>query len=236
VVSQFQENDTDARLQSIDASLVSLRGQLAAARVHYRDSSRRVTDLLAQVRSRDVERRAMADPATPSVTRNGRSQAIDPLLLDRAHASADAAAARARAAALRPELEDIAAALQRLNGEDVTLAELTRRKSVADANFTNANRVLAEQRLTEAVDALRMAKVRVIQSAMTPQHPSATRLLVGVAGALLGALAAAARLVLSFAMRPTFLTAEGLAHATGLPVLGVFPDTAQATERHAYAR
>jgi polysaccharide biosynthesis transport protein len=230
-VSLYQENDPDTRLQAIDASLVDLHGQLAAARVHYRDSSRKIIDLLTQLHQRQRERSQLEKPGIPSVSRQGRTPSIDPLLLDRAHAATEAVAAIARAASLRTELTTITAALQQLSSEETILADLTRRRDLAANNYANASHVLAEQRLTEAEDALRMANVRVIQSARPPQHPAPVPLLICLAGALLGTLTALAWLVVGFATRPTFLTPAGLAYATGLPVLGVFPAPAAAGAR-----
>lgn len=225
-VSLFVENDTDTRLQTIDASLVDLRAQLAAARVHYRDSSHKVSDLLAQLSAREAERVHLAGNPLPSVGRVGRSPALDALLLDRARAATERAAASARRTSLRSELRDIAARLAALNGEEAALAALQRNKAVADAGFANASQVMAEQRMTEAEDALRLANVRVIQPARTPLHAAATPLLIVLAGALLGGAATSLWCIAGMLIAPTLLTSEGLAQATGLPVLGVFPAAA----------
>ncbi len=222
-VPLYNEADTDTRLQPIDAALVDLRGKLATAELHYRDTSRTVTDLRATIAAREAERsRLKADPA-PSLARAGRSLALDPLLVDRAHAAAETAAAAARAGALRAQLASVAEALARLAADETTLADLTRRSAAASDNFTSASRVQSEQRMTEAEDSLRLANVRVIQPALVPQRPAPIPLLVVMAGFMLGGFAASAWVIGRFALRPTFLTPEGLAAATGLPVLAVFP-------------
>lgn len=222
-VSLFQENDTDTRLQSIDSSLVDLRAQLAAARIHYRDTSHLVSDLLTQLSAREADRRHLATNPLPSIGRTGRSPALDALLLDRARATTERAAAAARLTSLRNELRNIEARLAALNSEEAALAALQRNKAVADAAYVNARQVLAEQSMTEAEDALRLANVRVIQPARTPLHASPTPLLVVLAGTLLGGAAASLWCISGMMIRPTLLTSEGLAQATGLPVLGVFP-------------
>jgi uncharacterized protein involved in exopolysaccharide biosynthesis len=221
-VPLYQEKDEDTRLTAIDASLVDLRSNLGAARSRYRDTSRKVTDLMTQLQVREAERAQMASHANPSVVRAGRSLAIDPLLIDRAHAAAEEAAAAARAGALLTELSDVAGSLVRLEATETSLADLTRRKVVADGNFAAASRVLAEQRLTEAEDTLRMANVRVIQPARPPQRQTLTRMLICLASVLLGAVYVLMWFLVGYAMQPTFLTGEGLAYATGMPVLGVF--------------
>jgi len=223
-VTLYRERDPDTRLQTIDASLVDLRSQIAAAQVHYRDSSHKVTDLFAQLKARDEERARLARDKTPSVERAGRSLASDSLLLDRARAATEAAAAAARAVSLRRELRDITARLVSLTGEEAALADLERRKSAADAAFSSASQVLAERQMTEAEDALRLANVRVIQPARTPLHAAPIPLFVIIAGTLLGALAACVWCVSGVLIRPTLLTAEGLGQATGLPVLATFQD------------
>jgi uncharacterized protein involved in exopolysaccharide biosynthesis len=219
----YSEADTDTRLQPIDAALVDLRGKLAAAREQYRETSRKVVDLRAQITAREAERAHLASNPAPSAARSGRSEALDPLLVDRAHAAADEAAAVARAGGLRSELDDEAASLARLAADETKLAELTRRRAAAADSFANASRIQDEQRMTEAEDALRLANVRVIQPALVPQRPAPIPLLVIIAGTLLGALSACAWLLVRYAAQPTFLTEQALAEATGLPVLGVFP-------------
>ncbi|MEJ0047286.1 MAG: hypothetical protein WDN04_15100 [Rhodospirillales bacterium] len=228
-VPLYREQDHDTRLAAIDASLLALHENIGIARTNYRDTSRKVTDLVTQLEVREAERASVATPKNPSVVRDGRSLAIDPLLVDRAHAATEEAAAVARVRALHTELSDIAASLGRLEATETSLTNLMRRKNVADANFAAASRVLAEQRLTEAEDALRMANVRVIQPARAPQRPTATRKLICLASVLLGGLVAGIWFLLGYVVRPTFLTADGLAYATGMPVLGMFSSSARRT-------
>jgi len=223
-VTLYRENDPDTRLQTIDSSLVDLRSQIEAARVHYRDASHKVTDLTAQLKAREAERTRLARDKTPSIERTGRSLASDSLLLDRARAATEEAAAVARAVSLRRELQDISARLAALTDEEAALANLERHKTAADAAFESASQVLAERQMTEAEDALRLANVRVIQPARAPLHAAPIPLLVVIAGTLLGALGACLWCISSVFIRPTLLTVEGLGHATGLPVLGVFPE------------
>ena len=218
----YHENDADARVQALDVALVDLRGRLETAREQYRDTSRKVTDLRAQILDRGAERRRMLADPLPSVDRAGRSPALDPLLLDRAHASAETAAAMARARALRMDLGAEDGGLARLTQAEAALAELTRRKVAAAESFANASRVQDEQRISEAEDALRLATVRVIQAARVPQRPAPIAVLTVIAGVFLGLVFACGWVFARFTIRPTFLTPEGLAAATGLPVLGVF--------------
>jgi len=62
----------------------------------------------------------------------------------------------------------------------------------------------------------------VIQPARPPQRQTLTRMLICLASVLLGAIGAVLWFLVGYAVQPTFLTGEGLAYATGLPVLGVF--------------
>ncbi len=218
----YQESDTDTRLQTISDSLVDLRGHLAAARLHYRDKSRLVVDLQTQIAAREAERRAMAEDGAPSLRRTGRSPAFDPLLIDRAHAAADRQAARTQVVSVQKEIAGLSASIARLDGDEITLADLTRRRAAANDSFTNASRAAADQRLTEAEDARRLANVRIIQPARVPQRPTWTKTLVCIAGLFMAVLATFGFLVLRYTASVTFLTAEGLAQATGYPVLGVF--------------
>jgi uncharacterized protein involved in exopolysaccharide biosynthesis len=218
----FREHDSDTRLQAIDGTLIDLRNRLSVARVHYLDSSRMVTDLNGQIAAREGERQRLSADPSPSVSRAGPNPAREALMLDRARAISELAAARSRAKSQQHVLADIDAALAATDTQEQALDELVRQKKVADDNFTAASRVMAERRLTEAEDSLRLANVRVIEPARTPLKPEPLKLLLVLAGSMLGLVGASAYLVASFAARPTFLTAAGLAQATGLPVLGVF--------------
>jgi uncharacterized protein involved in exopolysaccharide biosynthesis len=218
----YNEADADTRVQALDAALIDLRGRLDTARLQYRDTSRRVTDLRAQILARELERRRMLANPQPSVARAGRSPSLDPLLLDRAHAEAETSAAVARAQALRLDLAHENEGLARLTQEESALAELSRRRTAAADSFASASRVQDERQMTEAEDALRLATVRVIQAALVPQRPAPVPLLTVIAGVFLGAVCAIAWLVARFSLQPVFLTPEGLEQASGLPVLGVF--------------
>jgi uncharacterized protein involved in exopolysaccharide biosynthesis len=218
----FKEDDTDTRLQTLDDSLVDLRGRLTAARAHYRPASRTVSELQAQIRDRMLERQRMTRDRTPSVLRAGRNPALDPLLLDQAHAGADREAARAAGALVRQEIDGLAGALAALDAQETQLAGLLRRKAAADDGFAAASSAVAEQKLAEAEDARRLANIRIIQPARVPRHPTWTKLLICLGGFVGGAMAASAWLIFRFVTRATFYTAAGLAHASGLPVLGIF--------------
>ena len=221
-VGLYREDDFDTRLQSINDKVLDLKAQLATARVHYRDSSKVVTALQSQLAAQMDERRRIAGDSTPSVSRTGRSLALDPLLVDRAHAIADRDGARVQVIAVLQQANELSGQLKTLNADESTFADLTRVKVAADESFVAANRAAAEQQLTEAEDTRRLANVRIIQPARVPQRPTSAKLIVCAAGILLGALAACCWLLLKFTTETTFLTAAGLASATGLPVLGVF--------------
>jgi uncharacterized protein involved in exopolysaccharide biosynthesis len=229
----FLEHDTDTRLQAIDAALVDLRTKLSAAQVRYLDTSRMVTDVKAQIEQRVQERRRLAGDPSPSVSRLGPNPNQEQLKLDRARASAELAAAASRAASHQRLLRDIASALVASDAQEQALDDLMKQKRVADENFLTANRVMAERRLTEAEDILRLAHVRVIEAARVPLRPEPIKLLMVLAGVISGVVAAAGALVIRFAAQPTFLTSSGLGQATGLPVLGVFqaPEPPRALRR-----
>jgi uncharacterized protein involved in exopolysaccharide biosynthesis len=222
-VGLFNEQDNDTRLQAVNAGLQDLRARQAAEGLKYRDDSRMMTMLRAQIASHEAEAtRLRHDPAV-SVLRQGRNPSLDPLRLDRARAVVDWAAAQARLAAERSEAHDIAQALSELDADESSLAELQRQKSSAEENFRTASRILAERSLSEAEEARRLANIRVIQPALVPQIPRPWPALLIAGGLLFGALGALARITGRFVLREVFLTGEGLQAATELPVLAVFP-------------
>jgi uncharacterized protein involved in exopolysaccharide biosynthesis len=218
----YQENDTDLRLQALDAALIDLRGRLATAREHYRDNSQLVSGLRSQIAARELERKVAQQAPALSLRRNGRSPALDPLLVDRAHAAADRDGARATALSVSGEISWLRTQLQTLDSDESQLADLTRRKAAADADFATAQHVVQEQTLTEAEDARRLANVRILQAARVPVYPTLTKLLIRLAGVVLGLCASFGWLVSKFSLETTVLTEAGLAHVTKLPVLAVF--------------
>jgi uncharacterized protein involved in exopolysaccharide biosynthesis len=144
------------------------------------------------------------------------------LLVDRAHSAADRDGARATAVSVSGELAWLRGQLKSLNADEAQLADLTRRKAAADADFATAQHVVQEQTLTEAEDARRLANVRILQPARVPAHPTLTKLLIRLAGLVFGVVASIGWLLGRFALETTVLTEAGLAHATKLPVLAVF--------------
>ena len=222
----FQERDTDVRMQAVDNSLVDLRGRLAAARDHYRETSRTVMGLRQQIGAREADRTIMARNPTPSVLRSGRSLALDPLLVDRVHAAADQTSAKAQADTLQREIAALDDRLSRLDQDAAVLADLSRQKAVATDTYATTSRIVAELKLSEAEDVRRLANVRVVQPARVPDRANGTKVLICLAGLTLGLAAAAGWLVVRFITQPTFLTPRGLTAATGLPVLGLFEKAA----------
>ena len=94
-----------------------------------------VVDLQTQISAREAERRRMAQDGAPSLLRTGRSPALDPLLVDRAHAAADRQAARMQVVSVREEIAALSASIARLDGDEITLADLTRRRAAANDEF-----------------------------------------------------------------------------------------------------
>ena len=218
----YTEQDADTRLQNVNAGLEAIQARLAAAREKYLETSRMVTGLRAELAAHQAEQARLNHDATLSVIRQGRNPTIDPLRLDHAREVGELAAARARLQAEQQDAARLSRMLTALDADEAALAGLQRQRASADDTYRAATRILAERHLSEAEDARRLTNVRVIQPATAPQSPRATPLLVIAAGIVFGALTAFAWVVLAFLRRPVFLTGEGLAAASGLPVLAVF--------------
>ena len=218
----YTEQDADTRLQSVNAGLEGVQARLATAREKYRETSRIVTGLRAELAAHQAEQARLNHDAMLSVVRQGRNPTIDPLRLDRAREVGELAAARARLQSQQQDLARLSQTLSALDADEASLAGLQRQRASADDTYRAASRIVAERHLSEAEDARRLANVRVIQPAMAPQSPRATPLLVIAAGVVFGALTAFGWVMVAFMRRPVFLTGEGLEAASGLPVLAVF--------------
>jgi uncharacterized protein involved in exopolysaccharide biosynthesis len=221
-VMLYRETDTDTRLQAVNAGLQDLRAKLAAASDKYREGSRFVTMLRSEIAADEAEADRLRQDAASSVVRQGRNPAVDSLRLDRDHASIELAAAQARLGAAQSQQRLQMQLLRTLTANETMLENLLRQRQTAEDDYRTATRIAAERRLSEAEDARRLANVRVIQQALTPQLPRPLALLIAVCGLLLACLAAAAGIIVRFVARPVFLTGPGLQAATGLPVLAVF--------------
>ena len=218
----YTEQDADTRLQGVDAGLDAVQARLAAAREKYRETSRMVTGLRAELAAHRTEQSRLTQDARLSVVRQGRNPVLDPLRLDRAREAGELAAARARHAAQQQDADALGRTLAALDSDEAALADLQRQRASADDTYRTASRIYAERHLSEAEDARRLANVRVIQPALAPQSPRATPLLMVAAGLLFGTFVAFGWVVAAFMRRPVFLTGEGLQVASGLPVLAVF--------------
>jgi hypothetical protein len=176
-----------------------------------------------QITSREGELRRLQQDPTASIVRTGRNPAVDQLRLDHALAAANYAASTARRDAAAAQSLQIGRALAALDANEVRLAALQRHVTLETDALATESRILAGRRLTEAEDALRFARVRVIQPARVPQRPRPVPLLIAAAGLLMGIVTAAVRVIASFMLHPTFFTPEGLEAASGLEVLAGFP-------------
>jgi uncharacterized protein involved in exopolysaccharide biosynthesis len=221
-IGVFTEQDHDTRMQTAEAALQDLRTRLAGAAERYRDGSRLMRELRAQLAAREGELERMASAPATSVIRRGHNPDLDTLRLDRLHALAELVAARARLETLSDQQATLTQALKDCEANDAALQTLQREKLAADDNLRSASRLVSERHLTEAEDALRLANVRVIQSARVPQAATPLPFFVVAAGVLFGGLFAAAWLVAVFLARGVFLTEEGLEQALDLPVLASF--------------
>jgi uncharacterized protein involved in exopolysaccharide biosynthesis len=222
MVGLFREQDADIRLQAVNAALQDLRAKLAAAADKYRDTSRVITMLRAQIAASEAEAARLARDPTVSVWRQGRNPSLDPLRLDQARAAVELAAAKARLAEARSLRQDLGATLAQLDQDETGLAALQRQKASAEEAYRAASRILADRSLSEAEDMRRLANVRVIQRAALPQKPRPWPMTVVAAGFVFGVIGALCWIIAAFAIRPVFMTGEGLQAATGIPVLAVF--------------
>ncbi len=227
-VGLYTEQDADTRLQSANADMEAVRAKLAVARATYREGSRMVTTLRAELAAHEAEQSRLLRDQTLSVVRQGRNPTVDPLRLDRSREVAEVSAMRARLAGQLQDVVELDNALVGLEASEAALGALERERASAEEAARTANRIVAERRLSEAEDARRLANVRVIQPAEEPQVPRSTPLLVIAAGFVMSLLAALGWLLAGFIFDPVFLTEEGLASLIDLPVLGVFERDAAA--------
>ncbi|MBN8909439.1 MAG: hypothetical protein J0H99_23240, partial [Rhodospirillales bacterium] len=144
---------------------------------------------------------------------------------ERNKADSDLRAAVAGRDAVRTQLAALKQQIDRLDGEETTLHQLERNRTVLEDNYKSVSKILGDRTVIENVEASRESSVRVIEPPRPPAMPRPLRRLIVIGGALLSVILAVGVTLMSHFFRSIYLRPEALELDTGLPVLASVPET-----------
>jgi uncharacterized protein involved in exopolysaccharide biosynthesis len=221
-VTLSQDTTRTRSLESARATLMGLELRRRDLLTKYKESSRMVADVDAQIAE---ARRFLAEdqPTASDSTRVGRNPVVDDLERDLARLEAELQGQRARKGELDASLKKLRDRLSGLTAQDRQFRDLERERSILEENYRTYTTKLEEARITEEFDRNKSANIRIIQSAEPPAVGKSLRLPIVAASMFLGLLSALATAFVVAQMRQTFLTPDDVERGLGLPVLLVVP-------------
>ncbi len=217
-----QDTTRTRALESARATLMGLELRRRDLLTKYRESSRIVLDVDAQIAE---ARRFLAEDqsASSDSTRTGRNPVLDDLERDSSRLEAELQGQRARKGELDSSLKKLRERLAELTAQDRMFRELDRERSINEENYRTYTTRLEEARITEEFDRNKSANIRIIQSAEPPTQGKNLRMPIIAASIFLGLLSALATAFVVAQMRQTYLTPDDVERSLGLPVLLVVP-------------
>ncbi|MGQ0677440.1 MAG: GumC family protein [Rhodospirillales bacterium] len=217
-----QDTTRTRALESARATLMGLELRRRDLLTKYRESSRVIVDVDAQIA--EARRFLAEDQSTSSdSTRYGRTPVLDELERDLARLEADLQGQRARQGELDSSLKKLRERLAGLTAQDRQFRDLERERSILEDNYRTYTTRLEEARITEEFDRNKSANIRIIESAEPPAAGKNLRLPILAASVFLGLLSALATAFVVAQMRQTYLTPDDVERSLGLPVLLVAP-------------
>jgi uncharacterized protein involved in exopolysaccharide biosynthesis len=209
-------------LESARATLMGLELRRRDLLTKYRESSRIVQDVDAQIAE---ARRFLAEDqsASSDSTRVGRNPVMDDLERDSARLEAELQGQRARKGELESSLKKLRERLGDLTARDRQFRELERERSINEENYRTYTARVEEARITEEFDRNKSANIRIIEAAEPPTSGKNLRVPILAAAVFLGMMSALATAFVVAQMRQTYLTPDDVERSLGLPVLLVVP-------------
>lgn len=144
-----------------------------------------------------------------------------PLELELLRAQATLASQQAHLATLTGQHNDLLAALERLNDDEVVLDRLEREVEMLEANYREYSENLEQARIDDALEAERISNINVVQTASIssdPIRPAKGAILV--LGTFLAVGASVGLVVISYRLDQSFQTPDQLTRAIDVPVWG----------------
>lgn len=235
--AQILLSNENTRTQSLDSARATLMGLELRRRdllTKYKESSRVIADINAQI-AQAREFLQTDEPRAGDSTRYGRNLVLDDLERDLARLEAELQGSRARKGEIESNIRKIRERIAALAQQDQTFRALDRERTLLEDSYRTYTTRLEEAKITEEFDRNKSANnVRVIASAEPPSVGSSLRLPILAASVFLGLLAALATAFVVAQMRQTYLTPEDVERSLGLPVLLAVPQRGGALRGHVH--
>lgn len=216
------DNTRAPALESAKATLMGLELRRRDLLTKYKETSRVVTDLDAQI-AQARSFLAQEDSRVTDSTRRGRNPVLDDLERDWARLDAELKGTRARKTEIESNIVKLRQRSADLAQQEQEFRALERDRALLDASYRTYSTRLEEAKITEEFDKNKTANVRIIASAEPPSEGRNLRLPILAASIFVGFLSALATAFVTAQMRQTFLTPEDTERALGLPVLLTVP-------------
>jgi uncharacterized protein involved in exopolysaccharide biosynthesis len=135
-------------------------------------------------------------------------------------------ALKAKAAALKTQLDEQQVALRSLNENDLRVAQLAREQSQQDALYRRYSENLAQAEIDRALEAERISNISIVQPATFEVEPVKPKVLINVAiGLVLAIVCGLGVPFLAERLDRSVKTPADVETRLGLPVLGTVPLT-----------
>jgi uncharacterized protein involved in exopolysaccharide biosynthesis len=118
---------------------------------------------------------------------------------------------------------EIQARLDELNTLGQQYRDLRRARDALDESYRSFVHDTEQNQVSSALERSRSANIRIVQPPEPPGHGTSLRMLIAVAGVVLGIVASVAMLVLLVTLRQVFVTVRDAELALDLPVLVSVP-------------
>lgn len=207
--------------ESLTTALMAVREQRRAAAAKYRDDYPLVTELDRQIAGLEGALAAAPQRQT-ALVREGANPVLQELDTQLATTRGEAAGLTAARAKAVEAVESNAERMAELIRIGPRYRELLRNRALLEGSYQDISRKTEEAQLQGAL-AGSQANVRVIQKAEPPTKGRAGRLIVLIAGVMLGGVAALAVIVVSAATSQVMVTPGDVETKLDLPILGAVP-------------
>ena len=220
-VSGGSDSSLDTHLAPVRDGIEALRAREAETLARYRAGSPAALDIEAQLASRSGEL-AATRASTLSATHTIRNPAFDATVGTLIDLRAADRGLDAELADDDAEAVSISRQIASLSRNQRTLDGLTTRRAVLLADLQDLESTASRQADIEAVENVSRPAVRVSSAPSLPIHPLPLRLLLTIAGLILGVFASAAAALALHAARRTILVPDEI-EALGVRLLAVIP-------------
>ncbi len=218
----YTATDRDKIIEEANSKLLALELSEQDLLRKYREENRLVVDTRKQIQHvKNFIREQEAEISAKTVTGNAVYQEAQK---DLVKTEADLSAQRAKLSTLSTQLGKLDGEIQALDLREKDMQNLKREQATNEKNFQIYGDKMAEARIMDEMDRLKMANISVIQPAVVPVKPVSPRRKLNIAmGVFLGSLAGIGFALFSEKNSQGLVTPEMAERRLNLAVLAAIP-------------